>query len=700
MDLSEHEKEKIERLRRAMYSRSLSPKMHDRERRPLGQEQTGIGEDFVDSQEKVAGFAVAPRAIGFARTALWWLLGAAVIFFVGAIAFFSYYFLFGGGSSAALPSNIGITISGPPQVEGGTPTELQIVVANRNKVPLELADLIVTYPQGTRSPTDFASDLQNQRISLGTIEAGGTRQGTVSAVFAGNEGEHADVKVELEYRIAGSSAIFAASTGYSIVLSSSPISLTVSGNSETISGQPVELTVSIASNANAPVKDVLLSAQFPFGFKFSSATPVPSADASSGQSGVWQIGDLLPGQKRTITIRGTLSGEQGDDRVFHFSTGTRKSATATSTAIETQLADDLFHVAISKSFLSMSVSVNGATSSSVVLSPGNNVSVAINWQNNLPTAIQDAVIVAKLSGFPIDGTTVHTVDGFYRSNDDVVIWDKTTSAGALANLPPGSRGKVAFSFQMPQSDALKSIVNPRLDISVNAAGKRISEIGVPENLQATANQKILVASDLSLTAQGLYYSNPFGSVGPMPPKAGTETTYAIVFTVTNTTNKITEAKVTANLPPYVRWVGIYSPSGEKVYIDGKIYIQGQMMDPPPGDPCQGSSGICWSLGDVASGVGLNGTPPRQTAIAIGFTPSTSQIGQQPPLLQNIQLSGLDPLKVAAAKAADPSANISPTILKTDSDVTTNLQQVARTSKSAATAGTDPGFSAANATVVK
>src|SRR3989338_7197333 len=36
MEPSEHEKDKVERLRRAMYSRSLSEKIHDRERRPQG----------------------------------------------------------------------------------------------------------------------------------------------------------------------------------------------------------------------------------------------------------------------------------------------------------------------------------------------------------------------------------------------------------------------------------------------------------------------------------------------------------------------------------------------------------------------------------------------------------------------------------------------------------------------------------------
>ena len=653
MDLSEHEKEKIERLRRAMYSRSLADKLKDRPRRPLEEGEQTVGENFVERQEQVKGTFVAPRMIGFARTALWWLLGAAILFFIGAMSFFSYYFLFGEGSLAASSGNITISASGPPQIEGGTRSEFQIVVTNRNKVSLQLADLIVTYPMGTRSPTDFSTDLPSQRIPLGSIEAGGTRQGTVSAILAGHEGEHATIKIELEYRIQGASAIFVTSTDTSIVFSSSSLSLTVEGKKETISGQPVEMTISVASNTNAPVKDVLVSAHYPFGFKFSFASPPPSGD-SSPQANTWQIGDLAPGQRRSITIRGTLSGEQGDDRIFRFTAGTRR--TTASSTIETALAEQTFPVSISKPFLGLAISVNSAVGSNVTVSPGDEVAVSIAWQNNLSTAITDAIIVAKLSGLVIDGSTVRTTDGFYRSNDAIVLWDKTTSRGALATLTPGARGKVDFTFQMPTSEALSGIANPQLDISINAAGKRVSEAGVPESLQSSASQKIALASDVGLTAQGLYYANPFGSVGPMPPKAGTETTYAMVLTVTNTTNKISGARVTAHLPPYVRWVGIYSPSTEIITFN------------------QNDGTITWNIGDIAPGVGLNGIPPRQTAIAIGFTPSTSQIGQEPPLIQNISLSGID------------DATQSP-ITRNVKNVTTNILG-------------DPGFSSANATVVK
>jgi len=662
LESSEHDSDKVERLRRAMYSRKLSDDIRERPRRELDAEKPLVGEDFTRIDPGAPGTIIAPRTIGVARTALWWLLVAAIVFFFGALAFFGYYFFFGAGSGSATASNISISVSGPPQIEGGAPTEFQISVANRNKVPLELADLVITYPNGTRSPADFSTALNSQRISLGTIESGGVQQGTVSAVLAGNAGDTSDIKVELEYRIGGSSAIFVASTDYQVVFSSSPLSLSVDGNAETISGQPVQLTITVASNAQAPVRDVLLSAQYPFGFKVTSASPAPAS------AGLWQLGDLGPGQKKTVTIQGALTGAQGDARVFHFDAGTRE--TASSTTITSQLADNAFTMSISQPFLGLTTTVDGTTGAGVVVKTGDTVTVSINWQNNLPTAITNAAIVARLTGLPIDGSTVKSPNGFYRSTDGTILWDKTTDT-ELADLAPGAKGVVTFSFQMPAKTDLQTIVNPLLDISINAAGDRVSEAGVPESLQAATDRKIAIASDLDITAQGLYYSNPFGSTGPMPPKADTETTYAVVFTVTNTTNKITGATVTATLPPYIRWLGIFSPNTENVTFN------------------QSAGTMTWTLGDINPGVGLNGTAPRQAAIAIGFTPSASQIGQQPALLQNVTLQGVD--------AATGEGISRPTT----ADVTTNLTQVAHSSTdSGLNFAGDPGFTAANATVVK
>lgn len=283
------------------------------------------------------------------------------------------------------------------------------------------------------------------------------------------------------------------------------------------------------------------------------------------------------------------------------------------------------------------------------------MNVAVDYENNLAVPITDAIVVAQLSGIEIDGATVRSNDGFYRSSDRVMLWDKSTQP-ALANLAAGARGTLNFSFQMPETDALGGVRDPKLTFSVQAAGKRISESNVPETLQASAMATVRLASDLKLIAQGLFYANPFGSTGAMPPKAGSETTYALVFSLTNTTNEIQNAVVRATLPPYVRWTGIFAPSTEKVTFN------------------QNDGTITWNVGTVGANVGVGGNPPKQAAINVGLTPSSSQIGQQPILVKNVTLSGKD----AATGAA---------VSRTADNVTTNIIG-------------DQGFLPANATVVK
>lgn len=634
-----------------MYSRKLEPLIKEKPRREFEERAAPVGEEWMREEPLMQRSAVAPQRARYLRTVFNWLMLAGITFGIGALGFAGYYFFLGGGSLPASSGNIDISVSGPLQVASGSPTELQIAVVNRNRTGLELADLVITYPSGTRSPVDLTTDLPSQRISLGTIEPGGRRQGTVSAVFAGIEGDRAEITIELEYRLEGSSAIFVADTHYQIVFASSPLSLSIDGNTETVSGQPTEFKVTIASNAEAAVKDVLLNVSLPFGFSITSTDPGSEKRADGI---LWELDDIPPGGKKVVTIRGVQSGTSGDERVFRFQVGTRKDEKEKK--ISTILADYAHHMTVSRPFLSLSIGFNKEiVGGTLIATPGETVNVALAWENNLSTEITDATVVARLSGVQIDGATVQSSDGFYRSSDNVVLWDKTTTRGALSRLPAGARGTLHFSFQMPSNESLRNIQNPALSLSVHANGKRVSESGVPETLQATAVQNVRIASDVQIVAQGLYYSNPFGSSGPMPPKADTETTYALVFSITNTTNRITDATVKALLPPYVRWTGIYSPSSENVTFN------------------QSDSTVTWKVGSIEPGVGIEGSLPRQTAIAIGFTPSTSQIGQQPILIRNITLTGRDSTGQAISRSTP--------------EVTTNITG-------------DPGFTPANANVVR
>jgi len=647
------DEEKIERLRRAMYSRKFGGMLGPRERRTLEQAREQVPADWEHPQMKEAPERLPLEAMMIsapskARAIVGWVLVAAGLFFVAALGFFVYYLFFGGGSAIS-SRNIDIAVSGPAQIAGGELTNLEITVTNHNKESLELADLVATFPLGTRLNPQSCT-FQTCRITLGTIAPGASEVVKLPAVYEGPAGQSATVMTELEYRLPGSSAIFTASSQYGFIFSSSPLSIAVDGNTQTISGQPMRFSVSVSSNADQPVSDVLLSASFPFGFKLTQANP------AADRSGLWELGTLAPGQTRTITLDGQLTGEVGDTRVFHFTAGTR--TTATSTSIDAPLADSALEVAVARPFLDITLSINDAPGGkSAAVAPGDIVNVSVAYKNNLSNAIENAVIVARLSGISIDGSTVHSEDGFYRSTDNAVLWDKTTTGGALSSLASSAGGKLGFTFQVPASEKLRGIQNPVLNISVSAAGTRLGESGVPENLQSTASQKITVASDLTLSSQGLYYTDPFGASGGLPPKAGEETSYAVALSITNTTNKITGAKVEATLPPYTRLIGNhYLPASEKVSFNSATGV------------------FTWDVGDIAPGAGLGGTPPRQVVIELGFTPSTSQIDTEPTLLQNITLSGTD---ASTGKAVQKSAP----------DVTTNIVG-------------DPGFESINAKVIK
>lgn len=610
--------ERIAHLRQAMYSRAISDGIvKPRDRRELQEVDYRIPDDFQDETKPLPGTFVAPRTINAARSLTGWFLLASIGFFIVAMGAFVYYFIFGSGSIVAAPENIDIAVRGPLTVISGEPAQLQIVVTNRNQATLELADLIVRYPDGTRSPADFLTDLPEQRISLGSIEPGGQRQGTVSAVFMGKEASRAIVAVELEYRVQNSNAIFVSKVDYALSYGTSPISIAIEGNTETVSGQRIALTATVRAEGPSPLRDVLVESFFPFGFIPETIAPEMTRE------GVWELGDMRPGDVHTIVIRGVLEGQEDDERVFRMSAGTRRNKTSTN--IDALLSETNHAIAVARPFIGLAVAVNKETGDEAVsVAPGESVTVNIVWKNNLSSSIANAVLVARLSGVGIPSATIKSPDGFYRSADNTILFDRTTTRGQFADLAPGASGSVSFSFTMPDTETLAKIREPVVNITIHAAGKRTGETNVPETLQATAERSVKVATDVRLIGQGFYYQNPFGSVGPLPPKVNEETTYAMVLTVANSSNDLEDAVVTAQLPPYVRWVGVYSPSQERVRFS----------------PTEGT--ITWNLGTVPAETGTDGGAPyKQVAFAIGFTPSASQLGEEPDLLRDIQITAID-----------------------------------------------------------
>ncbi len=602
--MSEEKLTRIESLKRRMYSRNTEGMRGTREH-PLHTPISQVKNDWEYSEVPNTNNQKVRRS-----GVTYFLIGSVAFFGLASLfAVFSYW----GGGNVVSADNVSIEIAGPVSVRAGEVLSLDISVENNNATPLEAADLLVEYPDGTRDAEDQTKELPRFRESLGDISAGDSVKKNVLASLFGEERVLKDIKITVEYRVPGSNAIFYKEASYQVLISSAPLSLLVEAPDEATSGQEITLKAIVESNSSEIIKNVLLAAEYPSGFSFTGSTPTPTFESK-----LWRLGDIEPGGKRTFQIRGALLGENSDSKVFRFNIGTESPKDET--VIGTPFTSALETITIKKPFVALSVLVNGSREDTVPVKSGRPIRVDITYTNNLLVPVSDVIIEMQLLGTALDKRSVSTEDGFYRSQDDTVVWDKTSSSD-LGLVPPGESGTVSVSLNSRSiAGGITSLRNPEIRLIGSVEGRRVESGRVPEEVVATVKKLVHVETDVTFTNRLLYYSGPFQNTGPIPPKAENETTYTVLWSLTNGSNDLGETVVTAPLPSYVKFIA--ATHGENVTYSTLGGV------------------VTWNVGSVKAGTGYN-TPPREASFRIAITPSISQIGEKPILMGDLLFKARD-----------------------------------------------------------
>lgn len=548
--------------------------------------------------------AVLPKKPRVSWAALF--LGVAAVFFVLAVASAAYFLVFGGRSVST--DRIAIVPDGPTSISSGDVVTLLISIENRNPVTAMSTTLSAEFPDTARSPENEEQPFTHYEDTVGDILPGETGTRSVRAVLFGSEGERVIVPIRFEYRIEGSNAVFVKEAEYEVQITSSPISVRAEAVSEAAAGQPLTFAVTVRSNAKEPLENVAVFAQYPFGFT-----------ARRGEGPVFPVGTLAPGEERTITVTGTLSGENDDERVFRFTAGIQRGEETNALAISYSTA--MTSVTLAKPFLLATLSLNRDAGTSPVIEAGASVQGVVSWVNTLASPVLDGQVSVKLSGAALDPASVSAYGGFYRSSDTTVIFSRETES-SLGNLAPGATGSGTFNFRTKPAATLASMKNPTITATISVAGRRVGESNVPESIASSVTRSIKVGTDLVLSAKSLYSTGAFRNTGPWPPVADQETTYTIDLDLTNTVNSVADAVVTGVLPSYVRYVGATSPA------DGSISYNAATRT------------ITWRAGEVAAGAGF-GSSARSGAFQVALLPSASQRGTSPVLMSSIKVTGTD-----------------------------------------------------------
>lgn len=526
------------------------------------------------------------------------LFTGSIIFFVGAAAV-AGLLLFSGDNTVST-KNVGIAVSGPTSIRAGDVVTLQIIITNRNAVPMNLTDMLVEFPSGTRSEADVSVDLPRIRDSLGTIQPGETVNRTVKAVLFGTQGAPVDVKVTAEYRVPSSNAVFYSDTNYHATISQSPASISVDSLKEAVSGQPLDITAHVTSNATENLSGMLLVATYPPGFTFISASPKPVSGTS-----VWDLGDIEPKGTRTITIHGTFTGENGDDRVVHFTTGTKQKANPS--AIAAPLAASDVTVTVAKPFVSVILALENNTSGAITSTRGTIIHGEVRWANNLPVRVQNVQIAVKMNGGILDKNTIRSGQGFYRSSDSTLLFSPETDP-RLADVAPGEEQVSVFQFaSLPPGTG--SFQSPQIVLTATVTADRSSENQVPDTVTSSAQATIQFTTDLVINSALTH------NTGPQPPKVDQETSYTVSWIVNNSANAIANTVVTGILPSYVRWVGSPSTSDVAYNTNGRT--------------------VTWTIGDMSAGT------TKTASFQVAITPSLTQVNNAPTIVSDVRVSAFD-----------------------------------------------------------
>ncbi len=621
-------KSKIEELKKSLYSRN-APDIREKRRLHFGERPTG-GENAVQTdwehppekpaEEVVLTTKYKPNSMSFFTK---FLIGS-ITFFVIAMSVGAY--LVFNGENIISANNIDIIINGPVTVAGGDPLSLGVQVNNKNNIKLQAVDMVVDFPAGTVDAIDRSKELKQFRETMEDISPGGLGQKNVQAVLYGEENTKKEITITVSYRVAGSNAVFKKQKTYEILISSSPLSLSVSAFKEVTSGQEVQFEVTLMSNSADVIKNLLLKATFPFGFAMTS-TDIKT----EGNGSTWKIGDIPSHGKKVITFKGRLEGQDNELRVFRFAAGAQSIKTAG--VIGTEYIAATQDITIKKPFISASIAFDNDTDEGVYVGAFNSpIKATVSWFNNLPTSIIDGEIHLKLSGNSFDKVSVAPGEGLYVSADNEIVWNGITTP-ALGTIGAGESGSVTFTFTPRDfSTPLKPVTSPSLALNVNVSGKRISEANVPESVVSSAQRIVKVSSQLSLSST---ITRPADATGPIPPKAERQTTYTVNWVVDNTANTATDAGVRALLPAYVKWIGKVTPGGEDVSYNSK------------------SGEVVWRVGNVDSYT-INRGHRRVVSFQIGFTPSVAQVGQAPLLVQDTTLTGQDDFTGAILTSTHPA----------------------------------------------
>ena len=561
------------------------------------------------------------------RIVLKWL----IVFALGLGVVAGLIFWFGGSSFSE--SRVILTIDGPTQVAVGDEVIYIVKYENTTKTTLRRLKFTFTYPDKAVIIKDGAVVSGSngvETISQETLAAGASQTYEFHAFLVGDRGNILMAKAHLDFDAGDLKSTFAKDTTRATTITSLPVSLTLSAPPTATNGDLVTYTLDYRNESSADISDIRLLFRYPDGFSPRQFNPMPS----TGNTG-WTIKKLLLGAGKRISITGTIAGSEGQSKPVKVML--QRSINGQYIDYESASAATV----ISSPLLKVSIKINDTAG--YIAHPGDTLQYEVSYQNNSTFTLSGLTLTVSLDGNMYDLATIDTRGGFFDSSAKTISWNSTVISD-LANFAPHREGKAVFTVKLKQAPSASGSGSLFVHASAQLATPNVPSGINSDQVSASADLVTKITSQPTFV-QSAYITDPaFGSAGPWPPKAGSETGITIHWKLSNPGNELSNAKITATLPLGVTWKNVTSVTA------------GQ----PQPTYNKNTSQVLWNIITLPQGVGTQ-TSAYELVFQVGIKPSTTQVGLPATVIIQPALSGTDSFTKQSIVVSAPDVTTNNTV---------------------------------------
>lgn len=505
-----------------------------------------------------------------------------------------------------------LTFSGPQEVASAELVTFTLSYDNDNWLMLKQGTVEFEYPETFHPEAANGLTINTSRaeLALGDIPAHSQGKVTLSGKFYGSRGDQSLLKSTLRYTPSNTTSSYQKQLEYVVRVASSPIVFEIAAPLELASEQEAEYEIRYSNKGDVAFSNLKVKLDYPIGFTFTRADPQPSQGTT-----IWNIGTLNPYQEGKIVVLGKLSGARNDQKSIHgaigFFQGDGKFIAYGENERKTRIVASPFVI---------QQTVNGK--SELNANPGETLSYVIEYRNDGNVGIRDAIVMVEIDSPFIDFRTLRfgsgNKRGSYSQAAKMITW-KAADLPELARIDPGQSGRVEFSvetFLDPQNRGT-DVRNPTFHSVAKIDSPDIRAIAGITKVVESNISSVKLNTKVADTLNVFYQDALFPNTGPIPPVVGKETTYTVHLSLKNSTNDISDARVSILLPSSTRYIEKKSPASEKTLFNAR------------------TNELVWELGTF--------TPlqTREIVFQIGVTPAPSNIGEDVILLRKTVFTGKD-----------------------------------------------------------